>query len=238
MAEATDRLTPYNWTYVESVEVDGATVHVPRRCMHCDNPPCANLCPFSAQEKTAEGAVVIDPDACLGGAKCRTVCPWHIPQRQAGVGVYMDVAPGALGGGVMYKCDMCADLISEGGQPSCVSACPTGAMQFGPKDEMRAAARQRADAIGGYIYGADENGGTSTFYVSPVPFSEIDAAISERKASMPEAERISVPGMAPVTENFLDGTEGALKTIAVTPFLGVAAAAVAAISTFKKGADR
>jgi len=33
-------------------------------------------------EKTAEGAVVIDHESCFGGAKCRSVCPWNIPQRQ------------------------------------------------------------------------------------------------------------------------------------------------------------
>src|SRR5690606_12062635 len=44
-----NRLTPYNWTYVETVtvEVDGEAqeVSVPRRCMHCENPTCMNLCP-------------------------------------------------------------------------------------------------------------------------------------------------------------------------------------------------
>lgn len=59
---------------------------MPRRCMHCDNPPCANVCPFAAHTKTDEGAVVINPDLCFGGAKCRDVCPWGIPQQQAAWG--------------------------------------------------------------------------------------------------------------------------------------------------------
>ena len=34
------RLTPYNFTYIEKLEVDGKMLHIPRRCMHCDHPPC------------------------------------------------------------------------------------------------------------------------------------------------------------------------------------------------------
>lgn len=237
-AAATDRLTPYNWQYVEHVEIDGETVHVPRRCMHCDDPACANICPFSAQEKTPEGAVVIDEDTCMGGAKCRDVCPWSIPQRQAGVGVYMDLAPGIVGGGVMYKCDMCADVIAAGGIPACVSACPNGAMSFGGQDEMRELAQKRAEEISGHVYGVDENGGTSTFYVSPVPFEAIDAAITERKESMEQPKRIGVPHMATEVENYLETTEGLVKSIGLAPILGVLGATVAATLSFKKGEVR
>lgn len=231
--DATDMLTPYNWTYIEKVEVDGVSLNIPRRCMHCDNPPCANLCPFSVMDKTAEGAVTINPDGCMGGAKCRSVCSWDIPQRQAGVGLYMKVAPGLIGGGVMYKCDMCADLIAEGGQPTCVSACPNGAMTFGPKAEMLAAAEARAAEIGGHLYGATENGGTSTFYVSPVPFDAIDAAIAERRETLPEKVRSGVPGMKPDVENYLETANGMALGYAIAPVAGIAAAAFAAVKTMK-----
>ena len=237
MEGKTDRLTPYNWLYVERVEVDGRTVSVPRRCMHCTEPPCANLCPFGAQEQTAQGAVVIDHEACLGGAKCRSVCPWSIPQRQAGVGVYMDLAPGLLGGGVMYKCDGCADLLAEGKSPACVTACPTGAMKSGPRTQMLAEANKRAEEMGGYVYGATENGGTSTFYVSPVPFDAIDAEIVKRRDSMPEPQRVSVPRMQPKVENYLESANGTVKTMALAPVLGMTAAVVAAAKSFKKGSS-
>lgn len=238
MKDATDRLTPYNWTYVERIEVDGDTIHVPRQCMHCDNPACANLCPFGAQEKTAQGAVVIDHDECLGGAKCRTVCPWSIPQRQAGVGVYMDLMPGLLGGGVMYKCDLCTDLIAEGGRPACVSACPTGAMRFGDKAAMNALALDRAKEIDGHVYGAEENGGTSTFYVSPVPFEKIDAAISKRKAAMPEPQRVGIPHMATGVANYHESEGAMIKALTAAPVLGMAAAAVAATKALTRGEAR
>jgi formate dehydrogenase iron-sulfur subunit len=81
--EVINQLTPYNWTTVQKVDVEGEEIFVPRRCMHCDNPPCAHLCPFGALNKYSDGSVVINHDLCLGGAKCKAVCPWHIPQRQS-----------------------------------------------------------------------------------------------------------------------------------------------------------
>ena len=69
-----DRLTPYNWLYIESVTVqkDGAPLelHIPRRCLHCTNPPCANLCPWGAASRQPEtGTVSIDSQTCLGAAR-------------------------------------------------------------------------------------------------------------------------------------------------------------------------
>lgn len=235
--ELRDRLTPYNWTFVEKAEVDGHVVNIPRKCMHCDNPPCAHLCPFSVKSKTSTGAVVINESGCMGGAKCRDVCAWSIPQRQAGVGLYMKLLPGIVGGGVMYKCDMCADVVENGGEPACVSACPTGAQQFGPKEEMKQLAEERTAEIGGYIYGAAENGGTSTFYVSAVPFERIDEAIARRTAELPEPMRTSVPSMAPGVENFLDTANGTALGYAIAPIAGATAAVWAAAKAWKGGSE-
>lgn len=111
-------LTPLNWTYVQKVKVehDGRThvLDIQRRCMRCDTPACAALYPFDVIEKDRKGAVSIHEFGCMGGAKCRTVCPWNIPQRQAGVGIYRNLIPKFAGGGVMYKCDLCAPRMAEG----------------------------------------------------------------------------------------------------------------------------
>ncbi len=231
----TDKLTPYNWLYIEKVEIDGVQLNIPRRCMHCDNPPCANLCPFGAQEKTAEGAVTINHDGCLGGAKCRSVCAWGIPQRQAGVGPYMKLAPGLLGGGVMYKCDMCADLIAAGQKPACVSACPNEAVIFGDQDVMRAMALSRAAQIDGHLYGVTENGGTSTYYVSPVSFDRIDTAITANRDWFPKRVHSGIPGMKPDLENYLETANGMAFGYAIAPVASIAAAAFVAVKTMKGG---
>jgi formate dehydrogenase iron-sulfur subunit len=181
-----DTLTPYNWITVQRVRVEDQELFIPRRCMHCDNPPCANLCPFGALNKFEDGSVVINPGMCLGGAKCKAVCPWQIPQRQSGVGLYLKLQPMPAGGGVMYKCDLCHDLIRKGGRPACVEACQArkgreAPMAFGPREEVRAKAHELAARMGGFIYGEKENGGTATLYVSKVPFEKINQAILSSK---------------------------------------------------------
>jgi len=190
-------LTPYNWTYVQKINVEHEgkthTLNIQRRCMHCDTPTCAAVCPFGAIEKDSKGAVSIHAVGCMGGAKCRTVCPWHIPQRQAGVGIYLKMLPTFAGGGVMYKCDHCAPRLAKGLKPACVEACQSrpgreAPLTFGPRQDMLSLARIRAEEIGGYVYGDDENGGTGTFYVSPVPYEKVNAELNKR-----EKERFFFP---------------------------------------------
>lgn len=175
-----DRLTPYNWLYIEKINVGNKTIYAPRRCMHCFDAPCRKVCPFGAIDKSSQGAVGINPNVCFGGAKCRDVCPWEIPQRQAGVGLYLDLAPKFAGGGVMYKCDFCADLLQKGIQPSCAQVCPKGAMRFLPLKQATSQIQKLAE--GRYIYGQEENGGTATWYISSVSFKDLLKAQGGNKA--------------------------------------------------------
>ena len=190
--ERIDRLTPYNWIYVQRVEVEGRTVFAPRRCMHCFDAPCRKLCPFGAIDKTLEGATRINERVCFGGAKCRDVCPWGIPQRQAGVGIYLQAAPKLAGGGVMYKCDGCADRPS-GEKPACVAACPRNAMHFGTYDEM--VMKLEEISQGRFVYGRKENGGTATWYVSSIAFEKIEQTLAAERGLKP---RQGEPGFASV----------------------------------------
>ncbi len=182
-----DTLTPYNWIFVQKVEVEGEKLFIPRRCMHCDNPPCVRGCPFGALSKQPEGNTIIDHSICFGGAKCRDVCPWHIPQRQAGVGIYLKLMPKLAGGGVMYKCDLCDSRIKEGKIPACVEACQKrlgekAPLLFGEREKIFTLAHKLAQEQGLYIYGEKENGGTSTLYLSKIPFDKIDAQLKQMKA--------------------------------------------------------
>ncbi len=237
----TTRLTPYNWTAVQKTKIEHEgreyQLNIPRRCMHCVNPPCAKVCPFSSQTVTKEGAVVINPETCLGGAKCRDVCPWGIPARQAGVGIYMKMAPDIAGGGVMYKCDLCIDRVKKGQKPACVEACPKGAIKFGSRDEMLKMAQNRARQIGGYIYGDKENGGTSTFYVSPVPFEKIDSALKKQKQKQPNPEAPGYPGMPVKVGSFLDTPNGLATGMLVAPIASVFAAGYKVYKTMKGEVD-
>lgn len=231
--DVTTRLTPYNWTFVQKVQVDSQNINVPRRCMHCDNPPCVNLCPFSAMEQTPEGTTNINPNVCFGGAKCRDVCPWGIPARQAGVGLYLKVAPKLAGGGVMYKCDLCYDRIKVGKEPACVEACPKGAIIYGPKEELRKQAYAIAKKINGYVYGDKENGGTSTFYVSPVPFEKIHKELVKQKEAQSNPQSPGFPTMPVEVENFLDTANGMATALLVAPVATAFAAGITAYKTMQ-----
>ncbi|MHB8773089.1 MAG: 4Fe-4S dicluster domain-containing protein [Syntrophales bacterium] len=230
--EVMNRLTPYNLIYVQKadVDVDGGpkTLFIPRRCMHCDNPACATLCPFAANHKFENGAVVIDSETCFGGAKCQTLCPWQIPQRQSGIGVYLKVMPTMMGNGIMVKCDLCSDLLKEGKTPACIGACPQKAMSIGPRKEIYAQAEALAAKIGGYLYGKAENGGTSTLYVSPVPFDRLDRAIHKGPGE---------PGLGEAKRR-MAATDGMGKTVLAAPALGIAAGVAGAFAALSKRKDR
>ncbi len=225
--EVSDRLTPYNLIFVQKVDadVDGRkqTVFIPRRCMHCDNPACATLCPFASNHKHPNGAVMIDPDTCFGGAKCKTLCPWEIPQRQSGIGVYLKVLPTLMGNGIMVKCDLCNDLLQKGKKPACIEACPRQAMTIGPRGEIFARAEELAKKIGGCLYGKTENGGTSTIYVSPVAFDRLDASVTKGSGR---------PGLGTVRRE-MERTDSLGKVVLAAPAIGIAAGAFAFISKRK-----
>lgn len=180
-----ERLTPYTWLYIQhaTVKINGKNqeLTIPRRCMHCVNPPCVKLCPWGAAQQLDNGISKIDSDICLGGSKCKKVCPWDIPQRQTGIGIYLDLMPAFAGNGVMYKCDRCYNRIAYGDLPACITACPEDVQTIGPRNKIIEQAHKLARDTNGYIYGENENGGTNTIYVSPVPFDKLNKAIDKGK---------------------------------------------------------
>jgi len=216
--DVTDRLTPYNWLFIQhaDVTIDGeeTEITIPRRCMHCANPPCVKLCPWGAARQEENGIARIDSDLCLGGSKCKAVCPWKIPERQTGVGLYLDILPSFAGNGVMYKCDRCYDRLADGELPACIEACPEDVQTIGPRREIIEKAHQLAKEINGYIYGEKENGGTNTIYVSPVPFEKLDKAIEKGQGK---------PHLKPVGDTMSQGNNLA-KAMIFAPLAGVAAA--------------
>jgi len=216
--DVTDRLTPYNWTFIQeaTVTVNGKdeTFTFPRRCMHCQNRPCADLCPWGAASKLKNGITHIDADICLGGSKCKNVCPWHIPQRQTGVGLYLDLLPSMAGNGVMFKCDRCYNRIEQGKLPACIEVCPEKVQKIGPRDMIVKEAHAIAKEINGYLYDEKENGGTNTIYISPVPFENLNQNIEKSDGK---------PHLKPV-EDSMAHVDNLAKAMIIAPLAGIAAA--------------
>jgi len=137
-----------------------------RLCMHCAEPTCVSVCPVGALQKTSLGPVVYDADKCMGCRYCMTACPFQVPTYEWNARLPK-----------VRKCDMCFDRQSKGQPTACTEACPTGATMCGERDAMIAEARKRlAEKPKDYyprIYGLDEVGGTSVFYLSAVPFEQL-----------------------------------------------------------------
>ena len=55
----------------------GATFHMPRPCMMCEDAPCMYVCPVGATIRTDEGLVLVDADACVGSRACMAACPYE-----------------------------------------------------------------------------------------------------------------------------------------------------------------
>ena len=92
-------------------------------CNHCEKPVCAEVCPTGAVHKRADGVVLLDSGKCMGCRYCEWACPYGAPRFDEERGV-------------MTKCTLCSDRLAEGLAPSCVSACPMRALDFGTQEEM------------------------------------------------------------------------------------------------------
>jgi formate dehydrogenase iron-sulfur subunit len=150
---------------------------VRRVCMHCQDPACASACPVGALKKTAQGAVRYDGSKCIGCRYCMIACPFDVPKYEWG-----KLAP------YVTKCDLCAERVLAGKPTACAEACPVGATLFGDRDEMLAEAHKRIAENPAYVrkvYGEQEVGGTSVFYLSDVPFEDLGFMTAPLTQPMP-----------------------------------------------------
>ncbi|HER27352.1 MAG TPA: 4Fe-4S dicluster domain-containing protein [Rhodospirillales bacterium] len=131
-------------TYEAGTFPDTETIHFPKSCLHCEEPPCVPVCPTGASYKRAEdGIVLVDYDKCIGCKYCSWACPYGAREFDEE-------------SGVMKKCTLCVDRIydmslpEDRRKPACVLACPAGARLFGdvtdPDSEVSIAIREQ----GGY----------------------------------------------------------------------------------------
>ena len=49
---------------------------IPMPCMHCEHPPCVNVCPSKATYKRGDGIVMQNFRRCLGCRYCIVACPY------------------------------------------------------------------------------------------------------------------------------------------------------------------
>lgn len=179
-----EQLSATAFTHVEFYKTGGTAdapvfTSIKRQCMHCVEPACASVCPVGAIVKTPQGPVVYDADKCMGCRYCMAACPFNIPKFE------WDSANPRI-----RKCNMCADRIAAGKLPACIEACPTGALKFGTRKELVAAAQARIganpDKYVPYIYGLTQVGGTSVLYLANVPFDKLGLNMKLPETPLPD----------------------------------------------------
>ncbi|MGA7948665.1 MAG: formate dehydrogenase subunit beta [Thiobacillaceae bacterium] len=157
-------LTAESWTVMRFAEVETAPDKLEwliRKdgCMHCADPGCLKACPSpGAIVQYSNGIVDFHEENCIGCGYCITGCPFNIPRI-------------SRKDGKAYKCTLCSDRVAVGLEPACIKTCPTGALVFGTKDDMKAHAEERIDDLKsrGYenagLYDPKGVGGTHVMYV-------------------------------------------------------------------------
>jgi len=177
----------------------------PYHCMHCKDPSCVSACTVAALTRNEQGIITYNKDACIGCRYCMYACPFEVPRYE-----WKQNFP------LVIKCDMCFSRLEEGGQPACAATCPTEAIEFGKYEAMLAEAHRRINArpdkYHPHVYGEQENGGTATLYISPVPFEELgfpDAGSTSPALS----NRLVTEGTPLVAGAMLVGLSGAYLTI-------------------------
>jgi formate dehydrogenase iron-sulfur subunit len=128
-------------------------------CMHCADPGCLKACPSpGAIVQYANGIVDFHEENCIGCGYCVTGCPFDVPRI-------------SKRDHKAYKCTLCSDRVAVGMEPACIKACPTGALVFGTKEDMKEHAAERIEDLKsrGFekagLYDPPGVGGTHVMYV-------------------------------------------------------------------------
>ena len=128
---------------------------------------------MGALKKTAAGPVTYDAAKCIGCRYCLVACPFSVPRYE-----WTKLVP------YVKKCDLCAARQAQGQPPACVEACPVQASIAGTREEMLEEAQRRILNDSKYvkhIYGSEEAGGTSVFFISDVAFEKLGFAAAPKQ---------------------------------------------------------
>jgi molybdopterin-containing oxidoreductase family iron-sulfur binding subunit len=119
---------------------------LPVLCNHCQDAPCAEVCPTGATYIRPDGIVMVDNKKCIGCRACAVACPYmnrhfieegllqngHGPGRLT---AFELVKFAGFEEGTMTKCTLCAHRIDQGLEPACVVTCPSECRIFGDLED-------------------------------------------------------------------------------------------------------
>jgi carbon-monoxide dehydrogenase iron sulfur subunit len=118
---------PQKRIFLESSNDTKAPIH----CRHCEEAPCAAVCPTGALfSDLGTGVVQYREQRCIGCFICTMACPFGV--------IRADHQHRFI-----VKCDCCPELET----PACVSACPTRALLFQTEADYERARRTEVSRL-------------------------------------------------------------------------------------------
>lgn len=125
-----------------------------RRCFHCAEAACVEVCPTGALSKW-NGLTKVAAERCSGCGYCVDACPFQVPR---------------LRDGEVSKCVGCVEQLEDRQAPWCERTCPSQAIRLGEREAVLAEARARAEALrprhpGARVYGDAQLGGLGLLLV-------------------------------------------------------------------------
>jgi carbon-monoxide dehydrogenase iron sulfur subunit len=112
----TEKTKPKKRLAVQTVDNKTVSIH----CQHCQDAPCVVACMSGAMSKDKRaGTTLHNKEKCVGCWMCVMVCPFGAIVRD-------------IESHIAVKCDLCSDRDDY----ACVTACPTGALFVGTKEEF------------------------------------------------------------------------------------------------------
>ena len=183
-------------------EIEGGTYpdtvrrYLSMGCNHCLEPTCMTGCPVNAYTKDpCTGIVLHSAERCIGCQYCTWNCSYGVPQYNTERGV-------------VGKCDMCHERLSDGREPACVAACPEEAIRIEIMNvaEWRREYAEQANAPG--LPNADDSISTTR--------------ISMRRALPQDMDRVDTSRVEPELPHW--------TLIFMTVFTQMAVGAIAAMS--------
>jgi len=119
-------------TEIEGEFPDVRQEFIPRPCMHCDRPPCVQVCPVGATYRDEEGIVHQNYRRCIGCRYCMNACPYGVryfnwfkyrppqpmeqyynPDAVSGLNYPTSEGPLPRPRGVVEKCTFCIHRIQK-----------------------------------------------------------------------------------------------------------------------------
>jgi Fe-S-cluster-containing dehydrogenase component len=125
--------------------------YIPRMCMHCEKPPCADVCPEDAISKGTNGMVLLDEGLCTGCQACLPECPYNAL-------IFDDEK------NIARKCNLCNHRLDKGLEPFCVMCCETEAIFFGDLNDSGSTVSQLISKRKAGLLDSEKGTGPGVYY--------------------------------------------------------------------------